>query len=370
MITGLHIENFKSLANFDMHGFEKFVCVIGVNGAGKSTLLQAFDFVSNLAYGRSGFRSWKKSDIATNGSGIRTSTFRFDFDFNGTLAQWEGRFNPIRWKCSEERFRILGTTAHDVLTVRDGRMVWGENYVREAEKYPKDISKLTYEGSIVAAFEFSGTIVQDVKTALRSLGSLELLSPERLRKAGQSGDSIAVGGDGLPGFLSSLDDQSAQDLGNRMSAVYPDVVDYQIKRKRFGWKKLLIDERYFKSPIAVEHVNDGYLRMLAMLSQRYAKRDFVLFDEIENGINQEIIEKLIANLLDYNGKQVMITTHSPLILNYLPDDVARQSVFLLSKDENGHTKASRFFDLPGMAEKLALMGPGEVMNDTCLLGLR
>ena len=96
----------------------------------------------------------------------------------------------------------------------------------------------------------------------------------------------------------------------------------------------------------------------------------MLFDEIENGINQEVVSKLIGNLLDYNGKQVMITTHSPLVLNYLPDEVARQSVYLLTKNEAGHTQARRFFEIEGMAEKLKLMGPGEVVCDTNLLEVR
>ena len=370
MITGIHIENFKSLANFDLKGLGKFVCLIGINGAGKTTLLQALDFMSHLVAGYSGFRNWGKTDIVTNGSISRVCVFKVDFELDGSSSQWECRFNASRQKVVEEHFKVIdGESVNTVLSVRDGRMVWGHSFTEEQARYPKDVSTMTYEGSIMAAFSFDNPVVVGIKKTLQSLGSLELLSPEKLRKAGQDAETIGIGGDGLPCFLNKLSAADAADLNRRMREIYPSVRDYEIKRKRFGWKKLVVNESLLKSPVAAEHVNDGYLRMLAIISQRYSNRNFVLFDEIENGINQEVVAKLLANLTDYNGKQVMVTTHSPLILNYLSDEDAVRSVYLLSKDDNGHTRARRFFDIPSIAEKLNVMGPGEVMNDTDLTSI-
>lgn len=370
MITGMHIENFKSLANFDLNGLGKFVCLIGINGAGKTTLLQALDFMSHLAVGYSGFRNWSKTDIATNGSASRVCVFKVDFETDGVCSQWECRFNANRQKVIEEHFRIIdGESSYTVLSIKDGRMTWGHSFTEEQAKYPKDVSTMTYEGSVMAAFSFDNQVVAGIKKTLQSLESLEQLSPEKLRKAGQGVEPIGIGGDGLPGFLNKLSADDEADLNRRMREIYPDVCRYEIKRKRFGWKKLVVNESVLKYPVTAEHVNDGYLRMLAIISQRYSDRDFILFDEIENGINQEVVAKLLTNLTDYNGKQVMVTTHSPLILNYLPDEVATRSVYLLSKDENGHTHARRFFEIPSIAEKLNIMGPGEVMNDTDLMSI-
>ncbi len=67
--------------------------------------------------------------------------------------------------------------------------------------------------------------------------------------------------------------------------------------------------------------------------------------------------------------QVLVTTHSPLILNYLDDEVAKAGLVMLYKNSVGHTKAVRLFDLPAMAEKLTVMGPGEVFADTDLVQL-
>jgi len=65
----------------------------------------------------------------------------------------------------------------------------------------------------------------------------------------------------------------------------------------------------------------------------------------------------------------MVTTHSPMILNYLPDDVAKEAVLLLYKTANGFTRCTRYFDLTDTAKKLNALGPGEVFVDTDLTAL-
>jgi predicted ATPase len=116
------------------------------------------------------------------------------------------------------------------------------------------------------------------------------------------------------------------------------------------------------------HVNDGMLRIIAILAELQSKAAFLLLDEIENGINPEAIEFLIDILLDA-PQQVMVTTHSPLILNYLEDDVALDSVVYIYKTSLGHTKAIPFFAIQSLNKKLQIMGPGEVFADTDLTHL-
>ncbi len=100
-----------------------------------------------------------------------------------------------------------------------------------------------------------------------------------------------------------------------------------------------------------------------MLSLLETERTFLLFDEVENGINPELRKKLVYCLLNAN-QQVMVTTHSPMLLNYLPDEDTRKSVILLYRNHHGYTQAKCFFDLPVPAKKLTLLGPGEVFADT------
>jgi len=64
--------------------------------------------------------------------------------------------------------------------------------------------------------------------------------------------------------------------------------------------------------------------------------------------------------------QIVVTTHSPMILNYIEDHIAIEGVVYLYKDKTGKTQAVRLFDIPSMREKLTVMGPGEVYEDTLL----
>jgi predicted ATPase len=115
-------------------------------------------------------------------------------------------------------------------------------------------------------------------------------------------------------------------------------------------------------------VADGFLRMLAVFAQLSKNQSFLLLDEIENGVNPELIEFLVDELVAAHS-QVLVTTHSPLVLNYLTDEAAIEGVVYLYKNPQGATQAIRLFDIPSMAEKLTVMGAGEVYEDTLLTQL-
>ena len=116
------------------------------------------------------------------------------------------------------------------------------------------------------------------------------------------------------------------------------------------------------------HINDGMLRIFAIVAQTQADHSFLLFDEIEDGINPELIETLVEFLVN-TPQQILVTTHSPMILNYLEDDIAIQDVTLIYKNAGGLTRSQPFYQIPSMAKKLTVMGPGEVFVDTELVKL-
>jgi predicted ATPase len=210
-----------------------------------------------------------------------------------------------------------------------------------------------------------------------SVKSLDLLSPELLRqRTRESGGSLGLGGQKLSAFLDELGTQKRRELVRRLKRVYPQLEDVHTRPLRSGWKQLEITEAYQgeKSGLfpamttEARHVADGMLRLVAILAETQTAHRFVAFDEIENGINPELVEFLLDTLVSAS-QQVLVTTHSPMILNYLEDDVAREGVIYLYKTRGGYTRAIRFFDLPSIAEKLTVMGPGEAFADTDLTAL-
>src|SRR5690606_34357481 len=150
----------------------------------------------------------------------------------------------------------------------------------------------------------------------------------------------------------------------QLQRFYPQIIALNTHVMRSGWIDLSIKERFAQERALetnLRHINAGTLRTLAILSQTLPSSTprFILLDEVENGINPELIDQLLTHLRE-SGHQVLVTTHSPMILNYLPDDVARASVRMIYRTAQGYTRSVPFFSLPETDEKLGVLGAGEV----------
>lgn len=370
MIVEFAADSFKSIINFGVEELEEFTCFVGLNGAGKSSILQFLDFTSHLFRGDVKKwltdRRWDASDlhskIASQSNvslGVRIKTR------SGRDLTWTASFNRTSMICTWE---YVEDTASGELFFS---LVKGR-YSMPLAGAPKLEAKVSfnYQGSILSALkeEILTPELREVKSELSSIRSLELLSPHLMRQSHRDiALDIGVGGEKLSPFLYAIKGEARQKLVDLLKKFYPAVVDFKVKQERAGWKKLSLVEEYDGKRLEVDakHINDGVLRILAILAQSASGNSLLLFDEIENGINPEIVEKLV-DVLRTCGQQVIVTTHSPMILNYLSDEAAKQSVRFVYRSFDGGTRTVPLFEIPKMAEKLRIMGPGEAFVDTSL----
>jgi predicted ATPase len=395
MIKGFYIDNFKSLVDFRLppapHQLGSFTCLVGLNGAGKSTVLQAFDFVGHLANGQVATwlkqREWKAADLTSRFLKKKLIQFELDIEVPGEgRIVWNGSFNTTEMRCTAETVTVEGV--EQALHIKDGQLVVAGTDSKPSVQYP--VRSMKYEGSTLSFID-----VRDVHPALgvlkhmaANLRSLDLLSPQSMRRRAKEGADIGYGGERLGAFIHGLPAKDKAALTKALKQFYPQVTELSTTALRAGWKDLRIVEQYDSAQLIpsrlesdARQMNDGLLRVLAILSQVSMQepsdhahqpsglgQSCVLFDEIENGINPELMQKLVQLLLGAE-RQVIVTTHSPLVLNYLPDEVAKEAVLLLFRNSAGHTKVVRLFDLPSTKKKLTLLGPGEVFVDTHLEAL-
>mgnify|MGYP000028139130 FL=1 len=210
-----------------------------------------------------------------------------------------------------------------------------------------------------------------LKNFVLNIHSLDLISPELLRRQNRTASGrLGLGGQNLSAFIHEAGEDTQKAITKKLQEMYGQLDSLEVKSLRSGWKQLEIVENFDGQKITslARHVNDGMLRLMAILSQLEIPNAFLLFDEIENGINPELVEFLI-DMLVKSDDQILITTHSPLVLNFLDDDVAKDGVIYLYKQHNGRTKAVRLFDIPSMQKKLQFMGVGEAFIDTNLTEL-
>lgn len=365
MITRIKVKNFKSLEDFELKEIGAFSCFIGLNGSGKTTIFQFLDFVRALLSGRvrewlEGYK-WRPADIVTIGSAKRSIEFEFDIQNNESkvCATWQARFNVQEMRCVYEK-----------VVDEDGQiLLYEDNKLKlHGKDYPLP-PNFRQEGSICSFLNpMPGGLQELLNTKF-----FGVLDPSAISQATQTGKKnyggeVEGNGKGLTGFIATLKPECQRDLFLRLREFYHSAVDMKIRSQAYGWKNLLIAEAE-KAYFDASHLSYGTLRLLLMLSQLYSHRTCVLFDEIENGINQELIHKLLAQLRNFNGKQVMVTTHSALVLNHLTDDEAKDGVVLIYKDANGFTQAVKFFQIPAIASMMEFLAPGQVMSQTDLVEL-
>jgi len=350
-------------------------CLIGMNNTGKSTILQAVDFVGCIASGNVSQwlkdRAWKIKEIRSQFKRQYKITFKLHFTLQGNNYVWEGTLNPHSLICNTEQIMQIGSEKNILLKVAKGSYTFAPSLKKSID--------FNYEGSILASLKEQ--VLNDeliaIKNFLQSVKTLELLNPSLLRKrARTTQEDIGIGGEKLSAFLYNLPPKKQKVIYQHIHHLFEHFENYHIKAKRSGWKELWIDENVsgvvtdtlFPSlKTEAKHISDGFLRMLAIFSQLQTSYAVLLFDEIEDGLNHEVMEYLLDVMLQ-SPQQIFVTTHSPMILNFLEDEVAQNAVMLVYKDYNagGQTNIVRFFDIPLINEKLEYMGPGEVFANVNL----
>lgn len=368
MIDRFAVDNFKSISGIDMP-LSKFNCLVGMNGAGKSSLLQALDFATRQMVGDIegwlNHRGWEAKDLSCKlrkEQNIKMGLW-ITLPQSGKVISWGFSFNKKELRCTHEEFK--DANGH-VLFLSDGHSYSTHGSAR------RDIG-FTYQGSILSQLKDSelSEDLLEFREQTRRVKSLELLSPQLLRKRARAGETdIGAGGEKLSAYLHGIKGEQRASLIGLLQLFYPSLVDFKVTNLRAGWKRLSIIEQFGDTRVETDasHINDGLLRILAVLAQTRSDRSLVLLDEIENGINPEIVERLVDTLVS-SSQQIIVTTHSPMILNYMSDDTARQAVQFVYKSPLGATNVRRFFDIPRINEKLAFMGPGEAFVDTSLIQL-
>jgi predicted ATPase len=379
-IQTIEANNFKSLVELRLD-LSKFTCLIGLNGAGKSTVLQFIDFLSQQMQGDiEGWlteRNWRARDMKSRLTTKKNIDFSVDLTSGEFMdpGEWKASFNPGQLHCTQERISF----GNAYLIVSGNTVRFGETSPGIEKSFTQRIT-FEYQGSILSQLKESTlpAPLVELKKFFLNVKSLDLLSPEYLRRrTRESAGSLGRGGQKLSAFLHELGERKRRQLIEQLRKAYPQIVDVRTKSLRSGWKQLEVTEAYqgeqtgFFPLMTTEarHVADGMLRLIAILSEIQTDHRFLLFDEIENGINPELVE-FVLDTLASAPQQVLVTTHSPLILNYLEDEVAKEGVVYLYKTRNGRTQATRFFEIPSVAEKLTVMGPGEAFADTDLTALQ
>jgi len=107
-------------------------------------------------------------------------------------------------------------------------------------------------------------------------------------------------------------------------------VDKSIDQKLF---LSLVEEFYPKRSLPAGLISDGSLNILAtIVALMHEDKDVCIFEEPERNIHPALIQKLVHLFKEYsNQKQIILTTHNPLIVKY----AGIENILLVKRDREG-----------------------------------
>jgi len=314
MISKLIIDNFKAIEHLELD-LRPFQVLVGPNDAGKSTILQALELL-----GRS------------------TSLAVTPPSAEGATGLFEDRFE--RYLPHGDIARTLKLEVHG--TCAGGDYSYG---IAWAARSPQDASpqivaeQLECEGAsfahAIGAHDWSRSVLSaragelpELVADLRSFTAQ--LDPKQLAAPAQLGAPLESDGSGLVSLvdemLTASDRQPLFDLEQqlrRFSSFIGGVGAQPTPDKR--GKELLFSLAGSKRPITARQASRGLILITAYLALRHGTgHRRYLIEEPENGIHPHAAGLLVQVLreLSLTGAQVLITTHSPPLLNQVsPEDV-------------------------------------------------
>lgn len=406
MITSIKIDNFKSLNNFRLD-LTPFTVLIGDNSVGKTTVLQAIGFLKCCC--TSSFDKFLEehklsiSDIDSKLNSKRNITFSTTLQLDGKELVWTLVVMPSK--------DHLVLNKESVCLYRSSSPV-GEQCATPAAEGQGEIKLLSYTGGKnsfrvntktdekdpIMGGVFNNSIIKfidldkqaddypelaSIKRFFTNMEALDLLSPYSMKGSSKGlSDTIGLSGEKLGAFIKKLPQPQKEALVSDIQKFVPKVVSLIPKTKQYGWIHLESEETIGNKTIRMSSANisDGLLRIIAMCSTRFLSNSggAILLDELEDGINNEHLEHLVATLkkIQLDGSiQIIATTHNTVLLDYVLDNPSscsngdsvipqNESVVFMFNDGTGRTLAKNIFDVKAIRKQLDYMYPGEIILNT------
>ena len=362
MLSKIQVHNYKSLYETKVD-LEPLTVFIGPNGSGKSNICESLAFLSVfLRY------------ILENTNDSIKSAFLVALEEVSLSAQYIKNIESKFWQGKWDHFffqvidcPLPENHQHDTFNISElwVHMNYYQNRAsiklnKEVDSEPKnEIDDLK---ELLLNFNYHNS------TLYKSLESVQIydFSPYSLSEQSQDSSKTAMDRTGR-GIAYALVDilhanrKSFDELEERLTKLVPNIARITLPRKDKNFELELID-KYSNHHIPASDISDGTLRILAFLVALYQEKtpSIICFEEIENGVHPWLLHKMMELLKmvsteGINGKpvQILITTHSPLVLNYVEpyqvravelDDEGKTQVHALPTDSARFQKALEAYD--------------------------
>jgi predicted ATPase len=374
-IRRIHIQNFRSLENITLD-LDLLNVLFGPNGVGKSTFLDTIWFVRDCAIrgvdSASSDRDhgigilWNEADPNAHIIiRLETDTFEYTVEFGFS----SGRIEPFvgeKLFSKEKQIvlieRVPGSDKADFYhsNMNDTAVV----KLRQPEKLA--LTQYLY-------FQDTSQEAADADRLFRFVHSYQTRSTDIFglkRKGSEAGTEtwLRDRAQNLWSVLRNLKDKRGLDdrydtIMDFMRQSFPNFDDVLLESMSTNSVYGSFIEKNRKHPIKASGVSDGHLQLLIHLTCLFSEgrnRDsIIIFDEPETSLHPHAISvfaEAVKNATVEWNKQIMIATHSPVLLSQFP----AKSILAGEMDEQGRTTLRRVSDIENIQDLLESYSTGSL----------
>lgn len=373
MIEKVQFRNFKAYRSLDLE-LEPFTVVVGPNASGKTTLLEGLQLAT-----RAGFLGSLPGEAnVPEREGMRSFGVSAPVEI-AIEGHWRGTHGVVRIRSTPlsafepSQFMVSGKFGeHSFLKPDEPKSPGAEKGINLINYLPGFPSE--------QAFTFSAEL--HATTVLR-------LEPRKLARASYSENPVPVvdkDGTGLASVLAYLklsQDEVFAEIEEALRQIVPavrrvrierapveqtavrtialDEQKHQVSENRTLWGNKIVLDMCGAKGVSAGSAGEGTLMVLGLLTVLMgpAKPRLLLLDDIELSLHPAAQVRLIEALRAIQKRdpelQIVATSHSPFILNYLDPKEVRMT-FLA---ENGFARCEKLTAHPEFEKWKGLMAPGE-----------
>ncbi|MGP3736254.1 AAA family ATPase [Streptomyces sp. GDS52] len=345
MITRIEIDGYKSFDDFALD-LPPFTVLVGANASGKSNLLEAVDLLGQLIreptsqtlvdHAR---RGGPKELFRRGPDGVPVGVMRIAAH---VLVYGYAGYCHIRVEA-----RVTYADPPDPLRVDTEILNVHDHCGGDPDWVPPALPYLNNDET--GQLHCTEVPVQDAayrRELARATGSWRILdpSPRAMRVVSSTYDTAPLSEDGknLGAVLGRIaqDPETWYDFRADAVALLPDLVDITVAANaEWGQWDVWLQHRH-EHRVPPGAASAGTLRILALLAAAHdpAHEGLLLIEEPENGLHPTRVPQLLARLkartsdpatlTSGDGRQILITTHSPVALAAALEDAPDSVVFL------------------------------------------
>lgn len=403
MLTRLQIQNYRGIKGLDV-ALQPFQVLIGPNGSGKSTFFDAILFLRDILSDGVVKAIHKRADYyeqLTFGNNPLPIAIAIEATIPERFQNPEqaSDFEWIRYELGIKTFNNktkYSSYFEHIQLLRKSRkgknQILQEPEVSQTYRQQKVLDAYNQQGAKTLFKNNNGTLSFDDESRnfptpysfkrplladdlywteedhpivdwfrhllLEVTGKFELES-EALRSPQRLGDpdAIANNGENFPFVFESFkkDQDTYKDWLSHIQSVIPGIIDVQVVERPEDRKRYLVIEYQNGEKVPSWLASDGTLKFLFLTMLAYSNLSIKgreeavnMIEEVENGLHPQAIESLLDSLSSVWDTNVMVTTHSPVVLNY--KDMKPEDLLIFNYSENQGIQVQTGSEHPGVKE--------------------